>query len=150
MLYFSSIDSNHGRELWRSDGTQAGTWLIEDLVPGTGSSMPVGAVSTKGNLTYLVEDYNTGLPALRRLLWPGFSGQAAVYSQSDGRIRLKFTELLSRPHSIDRSPDLSIWTPVEKLTLLTDGTLEYFPSPPITGPSFFRIWNLTIQPALQE
>ena len=112
--------------------------------------MPVGAVSTKGNLTYLVEDYNTGLPALRRLVWPGFSGQAAIYPQSDGRIRLNFTGLLSRPHSIDRSPDLSIWTPVEKLTPLTDGTLEYFPSPPITGASFFRIRDLTIQPALQE
>jgi ELWxxDGT repeat protein len=30
----------HGLELWRSDGTAAGTVLMQDIVPGTGSSSP--------------------------------------------------------------------------------------------------------------
>src|SRR5690606_3409468 len=30
----------HGRELWRSDGTQAGTQLVLDIVPGVASSHP--------------------------------------------------------------------------------------------------------------
>ncbi|MCP4202408.1 MAG: hypothetical protein GY769_10810 [bacterium] len=43
MLYFSAFEPDHGRELWRSDGTSAGTKLVKDLVPGPdwGISRPV-------------------------------------------------------------------------------------------------------------
>ena len=40
VLYFSGSDSTHGPELWRSDGTPAGTYLVKDIWPG-----PAGAVS---------------------------------------------------------------------------------------------------------
>jgi ELWxxDGT repeat protein len=33
-VYFTFADSTHGRELWTSDGTEAGTQLVVDLVPG--------------------------------------------------------------------------------------------------------------------
>jgi len=32
--YFSADDYIHGRELWRSDGTEAGTYLVKDIIPG--------------------------------------------------------------------------------------------------------------------
>ncbi len=32
--------SAHGTELWRSDGTASGTWMVEDLRPGARSSAP--------------------------------------------------------------------------------------------------------------
>ncbi len=34
MLYFAATDNEHGSELWRSDGTNAGTQMVIDLNPG--------------------------------------------------------------------------------------------------------------------
>jgi ELWxxDGT repeat protein len=39
MLYFIATDGLHGREMWKSDGTTAGTNLIRDINPGTNNSM---------------------------------------------------------------------------------------------------------------
>lgn len=38
VLYFLADDRVHGREVWRSDGTAAGTWLVADLAPGPDSA----------------------------------------------------------------------------------------------------------------
>src|SRR3954469_14879762 len=38
--YFRATDPEHGMELWRSDGTEAGTWMVIDLAPGSTSSSP--------------------------------------------------------------------------------------------------------------
>ncbi|HEY7116208.1 MAG TPA: ELWxxDGT repeat protein [Tepidisphaeraceae bacterium] len=39
-LYFVGSDSAHGSEWWRTDGTDAGTNLFADVVPGSGGSDP--------------------------------------------------------------------------------------------------------------
>ena len=37
-LFFQANDGIHGIELWRSDGTAAGTFMVKDITPGSGSA----------------------------------------------------------------------------------------------------------------
>lgn len=40
LLYFTAVDAIHGMELWVSDGSETGTYLVKDLQMGLGSSSP--------------------------------------------------------------------------------------------------------------
>jgi ELWxxDGT repeat protein len=39
-IYFTADDGAHGFELWTSDGTDAGTFMVNDLAPGSSSGNP--------------------------------------------------------------------------------------------------------------
>lgn len=48
ILYFSAFDAAHGFELWRSDGTPAGTYMVADINPGPDHSLPADMVAYGG------------------------------------------------------------------------------------------------------
>jgi ELWxxDGT repeat protein len=60
VLYYAASDGENGRELWRSDGTAAGTRPVKDLWPGANSSNPAGIVRT-GNTLYFAADGPAGI-----------------------------------------------------------------------------------------
>ncbi|PYQ58825.1 MAG: hypothetical protein DMF53_19755, partial [Acidobacteria bacterium] len=63
-LYFRAWDPAHGLELWRTDGTPAGTVLVRDLAPGPASGDPQGLVAAGGRLWFSALDPDHG-----RELW---------------------------------------------------------------------------------
>jgi len=59
VAYFVANDGIQGRELWRSDGTAAGTHLLKDIAEGSRGSAPSGLVSV-GQTFYFVANSDTG------------------------------------------------------------------------------------------
>ena len=63
-LFFRAWDPDHGFELWRTDGTAAGTVIVRDALPGLNSGDPRDLVATGGRLWFSAQD-----PVHGRELW---------------------------------------------------------------------------------
>ena len=65
-MYFSAYDGVHGRELWQSDGTGAGTAMVADINPGSVGSSYGGFTNVNGTLYFSADDgvYGSELWAL--------------------------------------------------------------------------------------
>ena len=60
-LFFVYDDAEHGKELWTSDGTSAGTRLVADIHPGEAGSNPFALVESGGRLVFMADDGARGV-----------------------------------------------------------------------------------------
>ncbi len=60
-LFFSASDSSHGRELWISDGTPAGTQMVKDIQPGRLASTPYYMAAVDDRVFFAADDGTHGI-----------------------------------------------------------------------------------------
>jgi ELWxxDGT repeat protein len=79
-LFFVVSDPAHGTELWKSDGTQAGTGLVKDIYPGPEGAYPyeLRAVGTRLFFT-------AATPSHGRELWKSDGTEAGTVLVEDTR-----------------------------------------------------------------
>jgi ELWxxDGT repeat protein len=85
-MYFSADDGSNGHELWKSDGTEAGTMLARDNVPGISSSYPGNLTNVNGTLFFTVRDAAHGVE-----LWV-LEGTSDSHAAGDANRDLQFDE----------------------------------------------------------
>jgi ELWxxDGT repeat protein len=76
-VYFSHWDAEVGTELWKSDGSQAGTARVEDLFPGTRGSFPRGFTAHAGAVYFVAEDGEAGIELWKTDGTPEGTGRVA-------------------------------------------------------------------------
>ncbi|MFL2940629.1 MAG: ELWxxDGT repeat protein, partial [Candidatus Poseidoniales archaeon] len=59
VLYFALDDGIHGKEFWRTDGTEEGTYLVKDIREGEVGSEPSGFVVWKNHIYFKAMDSTT-------------------------------------------------------------------------------------------
>jgi ELWxxDGT repeat protein len=55
-VFLAAADGIHGSELWRTDGTEAGTRLVADICPGSCASTPQSLTVAGGQIFFLADD----------------------------------------------------------------------------------------------
>jgi ELWxxDGT repeat protein len=59
--FFAASDALHGVELWRSDGTADGTYMVADIAPGLPGSNPVDLTAVNGLVFFAANDGVSGI-----------------------------------------------------------------------------------------
>jgi ELWxxDGT repeat protein len=97
-IYFSANDGIHGNELWKSDGTAAGTVMVKDINPGSGGSNPSNLTNVNGTLFFTANDGTDGTE-----LWKSDGTAAGTTMVKDIFPGLYSNQYGTRPNSSDPS-----------------------------------------------
>lgn len=78
LALFAADDGLHGEELWATNGTPGGAWLVADLAPGAASSTPT-ELTRLGSFVYFVAE----VEGLGRELWRTDGTQGGTHLVAD-------------------------------------------------------------------
>jgi ELWxxDGT repeat protein len=78
-LFFTASDGVSGQELWKSDGTPAGTKLVKDIFTGSYDSNPANLANVNGTLFFAASDGVSG-----QELWKSDGTDAGTTVVKDG------------------------------------------------------------------
>jgi ELWxxDGT repeat protein len=78
LTFFTANDNSNGVELWKTDGTSAGTAMVMDIAPGAPSGMPEHLTVFDGKLYFTANDQVHG-----RELWVTDGTQAGTHMVVD-------------------------------------------------------------------
>ncbi len=59
-LFFWANDGSSGNEIWKSDGTSAGTVLVKDVKPGAAGSVTSALANVNGTLFFVANEGTNG------------------------------------------------------------------------------------------
>src|SRR5205085_5229185 len=59
-VFFRANDGSAGYELWQTDGTAAGTFLVKDINPGTPDALPNHLTNLSGQVYFAADDGQHG------------------------------------------------------------------------------------------
>lgn len=130
-VYFAADDGVHGMELWRVHKSGAPIELVEDLVPGAGSSKPHNFTVINGRLFFQATDPSRPLTVLREIVDSPRAGvaDAQIRMQVVGAtVELRFGSDVSGPYFLIESDDLVIWTAIESYPGAGQQVLQRAPS----------------------
>ena len=96
-LFFQAYDPTHGYELWKTNGTAAGTALVKDLKPGPASSYPFDLTVLNGKVYFVTSTSTAGAgeelwatngTAAGTLAVKSFAGSVSSMTAYDGKLML--------------------------------------------------------------
>src|SRR6185503_15210418 len=81
LFLFAADNGTDGVELWRTDGTPAGTFVLKDINPGAGSSNPASLTVFNNTLFFTANDGTSGTE-----LWKSDGTAAGTVQSKDIRL----------------------------------------------------------------
>lgn len=144
ILYFTADDNSTGTELWRSDGSKNGTYMLKDISAAGGSSSPDNFIVV-GNMLYFTADDGSG-----RAFWRSngttagttkISSPIKVLAGTNRAVLIGSTIFFAGISGTDGAELYRLDTGVDNITLVKDINSG---ASPASNPNYFFNFNGTL------